>query len=263
MNDLDPLLRTTLVLMAHPDDEVVACGALMQKMRRAVVVFATDGAPRSEAFWKKYGSRQAYAAVRREEATNVLSSIGACSIFLADRVEGGIADQELFRNLPAAIAEVKQILSQVQPDCILTLAYEGGHPDHDACCFIGSVVAKWANVPVWESPLYHRKSDGTVVVQAFAQLTGAEREWRPDNASPGNSGEIEKKIAMFQTYKSQALVLDSFRPEVETFRPLANYDFTKPPLPSTLNYEQWQWNMTGVEVAAAFAESLHAEKRET
>src|SRR5262249_40730026 len=184
MADFKPLLGTTLVLVAHPDDEVVVCGLLMQKMRKAVVVFATDGAPRNEGFWKQFGSRSAYANVRRNEAQQALGSIGAHAIFLAEHVQGGIADQELFLNLPAAIAEVESIVSQIEPDCILTPAYEGGHPDHDAACFIGAMLGPRTKVPVWESPLYHRKTDGSVAVQTFPQLTGGERELRADGASP-------------------------------------------------------------------------------
>src|SRR6516162_10812632 len=69
-----PLLGSTLALVAHPDDEVIVCGALMQRMQRAVVVFATDGAPRRQHFWQQYGSRHAYAAVRRQEARQALAT---------------------------------------------------------------------------------------------------------------------------------------------------------------------------------------------
>jgi hypothetical protein len=65
---------------------------------------------------------------------------------------------------------------------------------------------------------------------------------------------------MFHTYKSQKLTLDHFRPESEHFRPVADYDFTRRPFPWKLNYELWQWRMTGEEVSAAFASYLeHAE----
>src|SRR5260370_1049033 len=156
MDELRPLLGTTLVLVPHPDDEVIVCGGLMQKMRRAILVFATDGAPRDGGFWRQYGSRQAYAAVRGQEARQALSTVGACPVFLADRVEGGIADQELFRKLPAAIAAMEEIVTRLQPGCILTPAYEGGHPDHDAACFIGSVVGRPPLLPRCDSPLYPR-----------------------------------------------------------------------------------------------------------
>jgi len=191
-----------------------------------------------------------------------MGSIGASTIFLADRVEGGITDQELFQNLPAAITQAKSVVSQVQPDCILTPAYEGGHPDHDAACFISSVLGSHANLPVWESPLYHRKADGSIAIQTFPELTGRERELRTGDSSEESKKEKEKKIDMFHAYRSQGLVLDAFRPEVETFRPLADYDFTRPPLPWKLNYEHWGWNMTGGQVARAFASFLNAEKQE-
>jgi LmbE family N-acetylglucosaminyl deacetylase len=250
MEQLRPLLGTTLVLVAHPDDEVITCGALMQKMQRAVVVFATDGAPRDEGFWKTYGSRQAYADVRRREARRALRIVGASPVFLAERVEDGIVDQDLFRNLPVAISALEQVIAQIDPDALLTLAYEGGHPDHDAVCFMASVVGRRAAIPVWESPLYHRNADGSSALQKFPTLTGAELELRSECAP------LQKKIQMFHTYKSQKLALDDFRPDLESFRPLADYDFTRPPLPWELNYELWQWGMTGAEVSAAFSNYL-------
>jgi LmbE family N-acetylglucosaminyl deacetylase len=247
MDALMPLLGTTLVLAAHPDDEVIMCGALMQKMQTAVVIFSTDGAPRERSFWRQYGSRQAYADVRREEARRALSAVGACPVFLSDRVDGGIADQELFLALPAAIAEVEKIVVQLRPDCILTPAYEGGHPDHDAACFIGWIIGRRARLPVWESPLYHRHADGASAPQEFPEQTGSEIELLAE------CGMLQRKIEMFHAYKSQGLVLDGFRPDVETFRPLAGYDFSRPPLPWKLNYEHWGWGMTGVEVSAVFS----------
>jgi LmbE family N-acetylglucosaminyl deacetylase len=253
MDPVMPLLGTTLVLAAHPDDEVIMCGALMQKMQKAVVIFSTDGAPRDEGFWRQYGSRQAYADVRREEARQALGAVAACLVFLDDRVDGGIVDQELFRSLPAAIAAVEKIAAAVAPNGILTPAYEGGHPDHDAVCFIGWVVGQRASVPVWEAPLYHRRADGASAPQTFPELTGAEVEMRAE------CGTLQKKIEMLRAYKSQGLVLDGFRPDVETFRPLAGYDFTRPPLPWKLNYEHWGWEISGAEVSAAFAAYLRGE----
>ena len=254
MDGLKPLLRTTLVLVAHPDDEVIACGALMQQMEKAVVVFATDGAPRDDGFWKPYGSRRAYAEVRRQEAQLALGIAGASPIFLADHVESGIADQELFHNLPAAIAAFEKIVAHLRPDCILTVAYEGGHPDHDAACFIAAIVGRRAGVEVWESPLYHRNAEGASVTQTFPRATGAEVELRAED------GPLRKKIEMLNLYRSQGLLLDGFQPRVETFRPLADYDFTRPPLPWKLNYELWQWKMSGQEVSAAFTDYLHSEE---
>lgn len=256
VDPLQPLLETTLVLVAHPDDEVIVCGGLMQRMKRAVVVFATDGAPRDPTFWKQYGSREAYADVRRGEAGRALETVDAEAVFLGDSMEmdGGLADQELFRNLQAATAAVEKIVKRLEPDCMLTLAYEGGHPDHDAACFIASIVGPRARIPVWESPLYHRNAEGVSITQAFPQRSGNEIDARIEGPA------LEKKMRMFDHYRSQGLLINSFEPRRETFRPLAGYDFTRPPMTCQLNYEAWQWKMTGKEVSAVFSAFLEAER---
>lgn len=246
MNELESLLGTTVVLVAHPDDEVIGFGALMQNMRRPIVVFATDGAPRDPYFWKQYGSREAYAEIRRQEACQALGLVHAEPVFLSDEVEGGIPDQELYRRLPEAVKAFERVLADSRPHAVLTLSYEGGHPDHDSTCFIASVAGRRAGLPVWESPLYHRDPDGKGVAQKFHEPAGTEVELRVEGE------QMSKKLQMFHTYKSQKLTLDLFHPEIEQFRPLLNYDFTRPPFPWKLNYEIWQWSMTGEQVAAAF-----------
>lgn len=254
MNDLQGLQGRAVALVAHPDDEVIAFGALLQRLKEAVVVFATDGAPRDPGFWERYGSREAYAEIRRQEASEALHIVGAHAAFLWDRVEGGIADQELFERLPQAVPAFEQIVAENRPDFLLTLAYEGGHPDHDACCFIASEVGKRMKVPVWESPLYHRHQDGSDATQMFPQRTGKEIELAVEGVA------LEKKLQMFHTYKSQSLVLDGFRPQIEQYRPVMQYDFTSRPVPWKLNYEQWEWKMTGDEVSAAFASYLRTSR---
>jgi LmbE family N-acetylglucosaminyl deacetylase len=256
MDPFQPLLSTTVMLVAHPDDEVIAFGALMQQMKRAIVVFATNGAPHDPYFWREYGSREAYAEVRRQEARRALAVVGAEPVFLSDQVSGGIADQELFRRLPEAAGALEGVVAQLSPNCLLTLAYEGGHPDHDACCFLACQVGRRRNIPVWESPLYHRNPDGSGAVQTFPQRTGKEIDFKVEGEA------LRKKVEMFHTYKSQKLVLDGFRPEIEQFRPMFDYDFTRRPLPWKLNYELWQWKMGGEEVAAKFASYLRGEHHE-
>src|SRR5215469_18120628 len=112
MKRLEPLLGTTVMLVAHPDDEVIAFGGLMQRMEEPIVVFATDGAPRDEYFWKQHGSREAYAEVRRQEARRALEIVGGRPVFLADQVEGGVADQELFCCLPQAAGALESVIEK-------------------------------------------------------------------------------------------------------------------------------------------------------
>jgi hypothetical protein len=45
-------------------------------------------------------------------------------------------------------------------------------------------------------------------------------------------------------------------------RPQIAYDYSRPPHDGKLNYEAWQWTMTGEDVARAFVEFLRARNIE-
>lgn len=251
MDSLQPILGRTLVFVAHPDDEAVGCGALLQRMRDPYVVFATDAAPRSGYFWKPYGTRESYAATRANEAKHALALIGVESAqFLLK--ENPIADQELFLNLNSAYHALCMLLKQEEPEAILTLAYEGGHPDHDACCFLGFVAGREFGLPVWEVPLYHREA-GEIVRQKF--IAGDSIRVTPA------AEELKRKLAMFAAYESQKHVVSEFDPTFEIVRIMHAYDFRQPPHAGELNYEAWQWPMKGSGLCHAFSLFLAQLKR--
>jgi LmbE family N-acetylglucosaminyl deacetylase len=244
-NNLRPLLGRTLVLAAHPDDEAVGCGALLQRMSDPVVIFATDGAPRSDYFWGRYGSREEYARLRAAEAQHALEAIGVAHFhFLCE--DEPVADQELYTQLDRAYASLAETVESEMPDAILTLAYEGGHPDHDACCFLANLAARQFGLPVWEMPLYHRVG-GQIERQEFVLPA---REF----AIEGSVQELEHKQRMIDAYASQAETLREFSPPLERFRPMLAYDFSRPPIAAELNYEAWQWPMSGDDLCRAFGQ---------
>ena len=259
--ELEELLGRTMVLVAHPDDECITCGGLLQRMSDPVVVYATDGAPQDPYFWKEYGSREAYSRLRQEECRRALAQAGVREfVFLADR-EPRLVDQELFRNLPLAFEALMQEVHQWRPEAILTLAYEGGHPDHDSCSVLAHEAAKVANgptsakggqmwgtqIPVWECPIY-RRNRTELSVQEFMEPNGTEVLYVPAAA------ELERKHAMCLSYPSQGDFLKVFGLEREIFRPQKQYDYSRRPHEGKLNYELWQWSMTGDEVSEKFAE---------
>jgi N-acetylglucosamine malate deacetylase 2 len=252
MDALAPLLQKTLILIAHPDDEAVGCGALMQRMRDPLVVFATDGAPRDPYFWEKAGSREAYAQLRWKEARASLGLAGVRYIECLRAGEGCFTDQELFRCLAPALESLTALVRRYTPQALLTLAYEGGHPDHDSCSFLTSRLARSFSLPAWEMPLYFRRTDGSALCQQFRSLNGTEVALQP------TAEEQKTKYEMLAAYASQGEVLKQFSAATEWFRPQPAYDYSQPPHTGILNYEAWGWPIKGTEVSAAFTSFLQS-----
>ena len=253
MHALAPLLGRTLIIVAHPDDEAVTCAALMQRMREPYVLFCTDGAPLDPYFWKKYGSREAYSLLRQKESRLALSHVGVTHVeFLKAATGEHIIDQQLFQRLPEAVDGAREVANQIRPQALLTLAYEGGHPDHDSCNFITSIIARERSLPAWEMPVYNLFHKEAREFQTFMPAPQPTIPLYPTNP------EIARKRQALEAYVSQGHFLARFDSVTESFRPLPGYDYTRPPHEGVLNYEAWQWPMTGKEVCAAFETYLNS-----
>jgi LmbE family N-acetylglucosaminyl deacetylase len=164
--------------------------------------------------------------------------------------DGRLEDQRLFLNLGAAYGRLERLVERVRPEAIATLAYEGGHPDHDSCSLLASRLGERFAVPVWEAPVYSRGSDGELRVQRFIRESGAEV------ALEISGDELERKLAMCAQYASQGDFLRTFDVRREVVRPQVKYDYLKAPHVGRTNYEQWQWWMSAQEVCAKFGEFL-------
>lgn len=254
--DISELLGRTLVIVAHADDEAVACGALLQRMSDPAVVICTDGAPRDAYFWQAYGSRAEYGRVRVREARRALQAVGVRDVHLLPEfeAEGAFADQELFRRIPLAMRHLRKIAQQTGSEAVLTPAYEGGHPDHDTCNFLGCQLAGELQVPAWEACLYHRYAGEKMTIQHFVQTTG--EEVRLDISAE----ELARKRTMQAAYVSQRDVLAMFHPDLEMVRPMVHYDYLQPPHEGTLNYEAWGWPIRGWELCDRFQQFLNSER---
>jgi N-acetylglucosamine malate deacetylase 2 len=246
-----PLLDRPLILVAHPDDET-ACATLLQRAYDPVVLFCTDGAPNAEFFWRSYASRREYALLRRSEAKRALAVLGLKTMYqLRDRVtRRAFKDQELYRELHRAFPALMQEVPRLDPGAILAPAYEGGHPDHDACSFLAYVLGQELKTPVWEMPLYFRSQNGQLIHQEFLNANGTEVALCP------TTGELQARAEMLAAYASQRDAASFINSPLELFRPQPDYDYSRPPHQGPLNYELWQWPMTGLEVSQAFERCL-------
>jgi LmbE family N-acetylglucosaminyl deacetylase len=226
-----------LVVVAHPDDEVVGAGALISRLPDVWILHATDGAPRDPRFMARgfAGTREEYAQARRRELEDALSLAGIGP----DRLFGlGIADQEAVFEIPRLTAGIARAVREIGPELVLTLAYEGGHPDHDAVALAARQAA--AGIEVVEMPLYHA-GPGTerMIVQEF--LPGP-----PEIRLTLTDGERDLKRRMIEAFATQAETLQAFLPpRDERFRPAPPCDFTRPPHEGRLQYETWGFPIDG------------------
>jgi len=208
-----------LIFVAHPDDESLAFGGLLQRLPVSLVVFATNGASAGFGLERKFGSMEAYATLRAREVSRVFRHIPQASFETIARPDGSrFSDMHLFEELPEAAMCLRGIAQSFAPDAIISHAYEGAHLDHDACSFLTMHVAAALSLKRFEFPLYWLDGRGAAVRQQFrdapsrepaGQLEGAVAdimEWHLSEA------EIACKKEMLAEYQTQHGTVSEFLP---------------------------------------------------
>jgi LmbE family N-acetylglucosaminyl deacetylase len=225
-----------LIVVAHPDDEVIGAGALLCHLRNVTLIHTTDGSPRdtSDAFRAGFTTRERYALARRQELNCALR---LAHIDPARAISLGFTDNETMFHLPELCLRLDEQLSLLNPDLILTHPYEGGHPDHDATAFAVHRCARRSD-RIFELTSYHANEAGLE--------TGV---FLPNGEPPvicGLSPEDSlTKTRMLACFQSQSAVLARFQVVPEQFRKAPRYDFTRPPHAGALHYERLPWGITG------------------
>jgi N-acetylglucosamine malate deacetylase 2 len=220
-DSLQELLASTLILVAHPDDESIGCGILLQRIAHATVLVCTDGAPAKPPLSAiRRAHRKRLAAKRR------LEFLAAAALAGAQRagIVAGIEDQRLHERLQRAARAIIDVVVAHQPKAILSHAFEGGHPDHDSCAFLARWAGKRFSLPVWEMPLYYRsKPQEPLTYQRFLHPGENEIALAP------TADELRRKRQMLLQHRSQAAVISEFDEARELFRPQPAYDFGASP----------------------------------
>ncbi len=222
-----------LIVAAHPDDEVIGVGGQLPRLRdRVEIVEVTDGSPDGNAD---------YAWARRQELDRALALAGI-PIDQCHRL--GFRDQDTSFHL----AELTHRLAGFHPDIVITHPYEGGHPDHDSCAF-AVARAFGETCPIYEFTSYHAGPHGIETGKFLGDSPGEVR-------FELTAAQKRLKQRMFDCFTSQLHVLADFRIDREAFRPAPSYDFTQPPHPGQLHYEQFDWGVTGHRWRELAAEAI-------
>ncbi|MBL8703376.1 MAG: PIG-L family deacetylase [Rhodospirillales bacterium] len=224
--------KTILLLSPHPDDEIVGAGAAIGRAQaqgsRVLVAFLTTGVPDISVLWPwQRGGHAAWVGRRRAEAENAARALGFSVALMQD-----IPTRQLKSHLAATRAALLDIVEREHVDTIWVPAYEGAHQDHDAANFLAWTLRDRADV--WEFAEYTNQG-GRARSQEFPCAAGNEV------ALALTPAEVSAKRAALAAYPSEQGNLKHIEAGREVFRPLAGYDYAKPPHPGVLFYQRFQW----------------------
>ncbi len=221
---IEPFSRP-LVFVAHPDDESIACGGLLQRFPGSLVVFATDGTPNGYGLERRYGSLKAYTELRFQEASHALGHIPNASLQWLTRPDGSyFSDMHVFEELPEAATSLLAIAQSFSPDAIFSHTYEGAHIDHDACSFVAMHIAAALGLKRFEFPLYWIDQHGKAVLQRFRDSNSGAAAGEMKSAAQEvmewqlNEAETTCKKKMMAEYCTQWGTVSTFAPGIERFR---------------------------------------------
>ncbi|HLW93098.1 MAG TPA: PIG-L family deacetylase [Roseiarcus sp.] len=221
-----------LILVPHPDDEVVGAAAALGRAKKRgaalAALYLTDGCLARETMWPWRRKRHGEAvARRRSEAERAAAVLGLEAAGWPQRPA-----RRLWRELPAVQAEIRAAIAACKPDQLWVPAYEGGNPDHDGLNALGRLLARRLNVLEFAE---YNFFGGSVHAQEFPYPNGEEETiiLTPE--------ERAQKRALLELYASERGNLSYVGTARECFRPLAAYDYNRPPHPGTLWYARFQW----------------------
>jgi N-acetylglucosamine malate deacetylase 2 len=239
--------RPTMIVVAHPDDEVIGLGSRLPCFRDLqAIIHVTDGAPRKGSDVANAGvaTWQEYADLRRREFKAVLAEANCAA---AQTPCFWCPDQRALNRITYHARRLAALFERSRPQHVFTHPYEGGHPDHDAVAASVHCAAMLLRSRGFIPPLvlefasYHASADG-LESERFLNHDGF-----PVRDRMLNSGQQAAKQKLFRCYASQRNILAWFPVRCEPIRVAPVYDFSNPPHEGPLLYETFEWGLTGAK----------------
>lgn len=232
--------QPVVIVSPHPDDEIIGTGTRLRFLKQCTIIEVTDGSPpdQGDAIAAGYSRVEDYARARMSELREALELTGTHSV-----LELGFPDQRASLHMIEIAEALREQLIKLRPSIILTVPYEGGHPDHDATAFaVHHAVLQldeWARPAIVEMLSYHNANGGCEMKRFLGE------EESEVVRIPLRDEERIFKQRLFECFRTQQRVLCWFQAEVEKFRLAPSYDFKRAPHKGKLYYEMFSWGMDG------------------
>jgi LmbE family N-acetylglucosaminyl deacetylase len=224
--------KRILLLVPHPDDEVVGCAIALRRAAtqraRIFALYLTTGVPAPEILWPWQRRRHAaLVARRRAEAMAAAARLAITPVGFQPW-----PTRTLKAHLGEAEALIERAVAEHAIDTIWVPAWEGAHQDHDVANFLAAGFA--GRLPVREFAEYNL-AGGRPRSQRFPAENGSEEIIALGPA------ERRLKRELLALYRSERGNLRHVGTEIESLRPLDRYDYARPPHAGRLFYQRFQW----------------------
>ena len=223
-----PIRMPVAIVVAHPDDEIIAAGGTLTRFVDLTLIHVTDGASEDQVELRGLGfaTRADYAAARREELDRAL--LAAC-VSPTRRLCLGVSDRQASNQLDEIVDRLASNLMGV--DAIITHPYEGGHIDHDACaraCYLACsrLQALTGRAPACLEFTSYFRLGGYVRTGVFWPAPESRQVEIALSASA-----VRRRESALRCFRSQAGNLRYFSTLAERFRTKPDYDFASEPPP--------------------------------
>lgn len=221
-----------LILVPHPDDEVVACAAAIGRAQNTgaeiFALYLTHGCIAKDVMWA--WQRKNYQAIvdqRRAEAEAVARLLQIQPVGWSSRPA-----RYLWQDMDSVRDEIAAAIAAHNIDQLWLPAYEGGNPDHDALNAVGQAIK--SQISVIEFAEYNFFG-GKANSHNFPTPNGTEETLILTDS------ERARKRAALALYKSEKSNLNYIECDKECYRPLADYNYSLPPHGGALWYTRFQW----------------------
>jgi LmbE family N-acetylglucosaminyl deacetylase len=143
-----------IVIAPHPDDEVLACGGLLQQLHaqgtRTVLLAVTDGDashPGSALL-----APADLARLRPQETASALQALGLDGSNAPQLLRARIGDGKVSAGMEQLHSMLMQLLRP--GDVVFVTWRQDGHPDHEACGLAAALAARACRATLVEMPVW-------------------------------------------------------------------------------------------------------------